>query len=521
MAYPNENLKLVMDYFGITNKEMSRALAVDPSLVSRWLNGQRKLKALSASMDVLAEYILTRSKRVKDIEWLKTKFEEDGLTTDISTVYSTKQNLIIWLSSDGDAFRKNLGSFPFASAIKGSPRNRMQISYDQASDSLVKIGYLDIALGLEPLLSSLPNGSSMDIFLSNDEIATVVSEDVSQLLLYRITQSKLRIRLLVCVSGNTKAMSHLIDTYIQPLISGHIQLSVVHGMTQTVTNQMHLIIPEKCAVLIIETPNRAAPPVATIVYDKAFVNETQKSFEAAMRYSQPVLNIYNDDFSRNILEIIYTEFASPGALDVVKDSINPMYMTPKDYDSFLHTQGHKGKELEWRSAEFIRFKSGMDETLNGGSVFREILSLARLNQIAQDGFCRMPGLYFMNKGFVNLDEEGCIAILKGYIHYLNTVPNFHMLILDDISLLHVDNCWQLKQNHHVAINHWRDGEPVMIHSNQLLLISEFQKHFDSLWVQGNGCIGNRSGIIAVMQDVMERLTERHKKKAQNNKEAKK
>ncbi|MEA4849213.1 MAG: helix-turn-helix transcriptional regulator [Clostridiaceae bacterium] len=517
MANSAENLKSVMDYFGITNNELARALSVDPSLVSRWLNGQRRLKASNPAMDALAEYILARSKRVHDIEWLKTQFEEEGLPTDISTVYRLKQNLIMWLASDGEALRRNLGSLPSASVIKEDSPKKTRIPYIQASGSPVKIGYLDIALELEPLLSELPEESTLDIFLSSDEIATAVSEDISRLLLHMTERSRLRIRLLVCVSGNTTTMSRLIGTYMQPLVSGHIRLSVVHGMTQNVTNQMYLVIPESCTVLIVETPKTSAPPVAAIVYDKRFVSEMQKSFEEALRYSQPVLNIYSDDFSRNILEIIYTEFAAPGDLDVVKDSINPMYMTPKAYDGFLRVQGHRNEEFEWRSAEFIRFKSGMDETLKGGSVFREILSLARLNQIAQDGFCHMPGLYFMNKGFVNLDAEGCTAILDGYIHYLNTMSNFHLLILDDISSLHADNCWQLKRNHHVAINHWRGDEPVMIHSDQLMLIREFQVHFESLWARGNGCIGNRSSVIAALQDIVERLKRRHSIK---NKEAK-
>ncbi|AHF11424.1 MULTISPECIES: helix-turn-helix transcriptional regulator [Dehalobacter] len=507
MMQPTEKLKLMMDYFGISNNELAKALMVDPSLVSRWLNGQRLLKASSVPMDALAEYILARSQRVYDIEWLKAQFEKDGLPTDISTVYRTKQNLIMWLASDGEALRRNLGSSPSALVTKESILKKTRTFSVNDSESLVKIGYLDIALGLEPLLAELADESGVDIFLSNDEIATVVSEDVSRLLLHMIAKSKLRIRLLVCISGNTQAMSRLIDTYMQSLVSGHIRLSVVHGLTQTVTNQMHLIIPEKYAVLITETPKNAAPSVAMIISDAAFVQETQKSFEQTIRYAQPVLNIYGDDYSRNILEIIYSEFATPGALDVVKDNINPMYMTPYAYDRFLGTQGHNEEELSWRSAEFIRFKSGMDETLKGGAVFREILSLARLNKIAQDGFCRMPGLYFMNKGFVILDAEGCAAILSGYVHYLNCVPNFNLLILDDITLLHANNCWQLKQNHHVAINHWSGPEPVMIHSDQLLLVREFQAHFDSLWAQGEGFIGNRSGVTAILQDVLIRLKE--------------
>lgn len=504
MTSPIENLKAVIEYFRINKNEMARALGVDPSLVSRWLSGERKLRATSPQMDALAEYILARSKRVYDMEWLKAQFEAAGLPTDLSSVYRTKQNLIMWLASDGENLRRNLGSLPPTAAAKSAMQKKLR-TVMCPGDSAVKLGCLDIVLELEPILSGLPGKSAVNIFLSSDQIATVVNEDVAALLLRMTVKDDLKIRLVVCVSGDTQAMSELIGTYMGALVSGHIQLSVVHGMTQTVTNQMHLIIPGTAAMLVTETPGIAAPPVAVIISETSFVGEIQKSFEQASRYAQPVLNIYGDDFSRNILEIIYIEFCTPGALDVVKDNINPMYMTEEAYSRVLRTHGHNEAEYAWRSAEFTRFKSGMDETLRDGSVFRELLSLFRLNQIAQDGFCRMPGLYFMRKGFVCLDTQGCIAILNGYIHYLETVPNFHVLILDDITMLHSDNCWQLKQNHHLAINHWSGSEPVMIHSDQLMLLREFQAHFDNMWAQGSGGTGSRANVISILQEVVGRL----------------
>lgn len=120
----------------------------------------------------------------------------------------------------------------------------------------------------------------------------------------------------------------------------------------------------------------------------------------------------------------------------------------------------------------------------------------------------MPGLYFMKKGFVHLDAQGCAAILNGYIRYLETVPNFHLLVLDDITMLHADNCWQLKQNHHLAINHWSGPEPVMVHSDQLMLLREFQAHFDSLWAQGAGGIGSRGNVIGILRNVLKLMSER-------------
>jgi hypothetical protein len=102
------------------------------------------------------------------------------------------------------------------------------------------------------------------------------------------------------------------------------------------------------------------------------------------------LSIYDDNYSRNILEILYMEFCTPGALDVVKDSINPMYMQVAAYDRFLKTRGHSEQEYAWRSAEFVRFKSGMDNNLKQGAEFREVLSLKRLNDIARRASAAWP-----------------------------------------------------------------------------------------------------------------------------------
>ena len=506
MAIPNENLKSVMEHFGLTNLVLAKALELDPSLVSRYLSGQRQLKSASPHIEALADFILTRSKRVKDIEWFKERFQAVGLPTDSDTVYRFKQNLIIWLSSDGEKLRKNLGASLSGDIAGHEPLASPYRDYlMEALGNAVKLGCLQIVMELAPVFKTLPCGTTVSIFLSSDQIVTTVNEDVSALLLQSTNESNLKIRMVVCVSGDTKAMSALIDTYMAALITGHIQLSVVHGMTQTVTHQMHLIIPDTAAVLVIETPGAAALPVAVAVHEPSFILAIQKSFEQTARYAQPVLNIYGDDFSRNILEIIYQEFCTPGALDVVKDNVNPMYLPEEAYNRVLRTHEHNESEYAWRSAEFTRFKSGMDETLRGGSVFREILSLSRLNQIVRDGFCRMPGLYFMRKGFVHLDAQGCADILNGYIQYLEAFPNYHLLILDDITLLHSDNCWQLKQNHHLAINHWSGPEPVMIHSDQLILLREFQAHFDRLWAQGAGGIGSRANVISILQDVVERL----------------
>lgn len=506
LAAPSENLKAAMKHLGITNIELAKALGCDPSLISRCVSGQRSLKAASVQMDAIAEYILSQAKRMQDMDWLKARFLEAGLPTDNSTVYRFKQNLIMWLATDGETLRKNLGrSLPGDIAGSKPVRKKQERAQVSAVDSDVKIGAMEITFALRPALTALPKGSAVRIFLSNDRLRTATNEDVAALFREMIAANDLHFQMVVCVSGDTQAMSRLLDAYIEALISGHVRLCIVHGLTQAVTSAMHILISDDLCFLINETTGASAPPIAAVIRNKAFVAETTANFEAAARYAQPVLKIYGDEFTRDVIEILALEYCTPGALDVVKDSINPMFMTTAAYDRFLKTRGHSKDEFSWRSAEFARFKAGMNANLKNGVPFREIISLSRLNDIVLHGRCRMAGLYFAERGYIDLDARGSADVLNGYIDYLTNEPNFSLLILDDLTALHGNNCWHVKRSGHVSINNWQGYEPVMVYSDQLTLLREFQERFDQLWEQGAGAVGSRANVISILKDVAGRM----------------
>jgi hypothetical protein len=502
VAIPNRNLKSIFDYLGLSNIEVAKSLHYDPSLISRYLSGQRHLKASSPQLDAIAELILARSQRVRDVEWLTEQFVASGLPTEMATVYRFKQNLIMWLATDGDTLRHNLSGDSRKELLKPEPTVVRQ-------DGLVCAGTLQIAMELQNVLGGLPRGTVADMFLSSDQLSTIVDADIIALLMNIIEKNDLRIRMVVCVTANTQAMSLIVSGYMGALVSGHVQLSVVHGMTQTVTNQLHLIVPNKYALLVTETTGRLARAVATAVRDAEYVQEMESSFGVAWRYAQPILNIYDDHFTRNVIEVFYTEFCTPGALDIIKDNLNPMYMKEEEYFRFLATRGHSEEELVWRCSEYHRFKVDLHINLKNGELFREVLSLKRLDDIARRGVCRMAGNYFMENGFVDLDTEGCLAILEGYAQYMETYPNFQLLILDDFATLNECSCWHIKQNHHIGINYWKQKEPVMVYSDQLMLLREFQTHFDKLWSTGAGAIGNQLNVVAVLRDVARRMRVAH------------
>ena len=248
----------------MSNIELAKGASLDPSLISRYLSGTRKLKAASPQLDAIAEFILSYGKRMQDIEWLKEQFLSDGLPNDLSTVYRIKQNLVLWLAADGASLRRSLGGA--AAAVSAKPvKKAAQTVFSEGCG--VKRGYLELLLGLEPILAALQPGAQVDVFLSSDRIRTISDPEVSALILKMVLGSNLHIRMVVCVSGDTQAMSRILDAYIEPLVSGHVQLLVVHGLTQTVTNQLHMIFPDGNAVLVTETLESGAAPVSVFLTD--------------------------------------------------------------------------------------------------------------------------------------------------------------------------------------------------------------------------------------------------------------
>lgn len=154
---PFTNLRAILEYYEIQNKELAQAINVSPSMVSNWVQGKRALRASSGSVVAIVDYILSkRSLSPRDITWLKKHLEQAGITTDFNFVCDIRRSLIIWLSDDGqevlkifkktgdvhiDSWQENLPVSKYLHSI--GPAGRI---YD--NDYSVRAGIVDISLRL-------------------------------------------------------------------------------------------------------------------------------------------------------------------------------------------------------------------------------------------------------------------------------------------------------------------------------------------------------------------------------------
>jgi transcriptional regulator with XRE-family HTH domain len=508
------NLKAVMRHFEIQNKALAKALNVDPAQISRWMNGKRELKVASEVMGPLADCILSRNLTSKDIGWLKKAFAGDGFDPEFETFAQFKRTLILWLASDGAEFKRQFwehlegNSGNQASDINcGEYRQRGFSSAERifSSDYSVIAGGLDITLKLEKIFAAVETGGSVDICLSSENNTLITNEAIVRVIFAAVTERNIHVRCLLSISGNSTALSRIMNTYMRPIVKAGMEVAVLHGIAEPVFSQMSVIVPGVCVAVISEVRDSCAPAAAMFVTEENFVESALAGFERTFHYAQPIAASYSSSYAKSILDIFYQEFAELGNLDIVTDCINVMYMSQNAFKAFLKTCGRSGDVLLRRGNEFNRFKSGMDENLRSGAVFREIVSLERLERIAAEKCCRMPGIYFLEKGILELDAAGCAGVLEGYIDYLKNFSNFNLMIADGITAINTDSCWHLKQNRHMSINVWDKQEPALIYSDQLILTHEFQTHFNNLWMRESYSLGVRDKTIETLESILAKL----------------
>lgn len=491
-----QKLKKLMTQLDISNAQLAKALNVDPSLISRWLKsgcGERKAAEHSLAIE---KYILRRTFTPENRAWLSSEIGEPLLPE------TAGGQIARWLYPKGtftaeekaDSSFSNLllvNSFHSAVDTKTAREAPDLFSVFSACDGTEKIASL-----LSAELKSMETGAIVYIFLSSESSNAAVDAQILSALRAAAENRKLRVHMLVQSANNSGMASRLIGAYMPMLVQGQLTLSVIQGTPQTFTVTMNIILREHAAILVTEAVHHRSTAVGTIIRDKSILRDMLDSFENSARFARPMMTAYNDSFARSIIEIFFEEYGVPGSLDVIKSGMNPMYMTMEQYGKVLHKFGHPEDQYIWRYSEFSRFKTAMDEVLCT-SRFREIVSLTKLREIAETGRCRMPSMYFMHAGIWYLDAEDCADILQGYIHYLKMVPDFHVILLEDERLFMPNSCWHIKNNKHVMIHSWNIDEPMMVYSDQLMLIDEFQHHFDHLWEQAGGS-GSKHRIMETL-----------------------
>jgi len=102
MAQAITRLTILMDTLGITGKELAMGIGTDTTTISKWRNGQRKLKARSGYTKVICQYLLG-----KDFTFQRNRLlsllKDNGYDTEVMTDGELEDALCVWMSEEEDS----------------------------------------------------------------------------------------------------------------------------------------------------------------------------------------------------------------------------------------------------------------------------------------------------------------------------------------------------------------------------------------------------------------------------------
>ncbi|MDD4843876.1 MAG: helix-turn-helix transcriptional regulator [Anaerotignum sp.] len=504
------NLRLILEYFEVPNRDLAKAINVSPSMVSNWVQGKRALRASSGFVVAIADYVLSRRMlETRDITWLKKQFEHTGISTEFDFASDIKRNLIIWLADDGhevlEIFKKadiqitneqrdDVGLSPYLYSI--GPAGRI---YND--DYSARAGVLDISMRLGRIFETMKDATTIDICLSSETVATIMENVFIAEIMKAFQTKNIYLRMLAALSGNSTALSRIIAAYTPMIVAGKMELYISHGMMQPMIHQTSIFIPDICAVAITELPDSLSPPAALFITESIFLKDSADGFDRVVRFAQPLMQFYPDNILKGMIDIFNREFSDDGDMDIQSDGLNFLMLEPEEYIEILEQKGFKGNALEWRSEEYLQIKNGFESNLKNGAVFREIISAEFLKNMVVNGSCEVPSMYFMDTGNTLIQTKACAAILAGYIRMLKSYPNYHISVAPYLGEKQ-KGTRHIKHGRHVTLGPWKN-EPKLIFSDQMIMIHEFQTYFNELWMSLSA--GTRENTILLLEIMLQEI----------------
>ena len=153
----------------------------------------------------IAEFLLTLADTSERIDWLREQLENAGFSTDITSVMSMKNNMIQWISQDGELISDGPTELPEAD----------EPAEEEIGDRNKKIafGALQIAAALEEEFQTLPKGETMDFFLSSDRMSFFTQAVFASNLRKTVDERGVSVNVVIGMSGDTRYFSKIIETY--------------------------------------------------------------------------------------------------------------------------------------------------------------------------------------------------------------------------------------------------------------------------------------------------------------------
>lgn len=431
-----DKLGMLFAQFALKGKDVAEALALDPGLVSKWLNGRRMLRIDSGNVERLIDFLLSRELTQARISWLRETLREDGISSEFGSAADFKLGLTLWLADENDPSIRFLAARIANDEQSDVSSEKFRFPANEGvrvtrREYACRVGAQEISMQLSAMLDGC--SGFIDIHLSSEDAAAVIAPPIRGVLETALRQGK-KMRMLTAVSGRTEAGLRIFPNYLIDVFDSRISLYLEHNAGTSALAHTTLHVPGRGIISITELPDSPAPMVATVVTEPVYTEAAAQRLNHIFGYAKPVFSPLRDVSTRRVQQMLLEDYESPGDIIVLRRALSPYYMEIGSFEKLLRCLGYAGDGLHWRLQAFERNKLALLAGLSKNLSVTELIPERCFLSVADGGGAakfRINGDALMEPGCRDVEPAFMAAIAEGYLHILNEYPGLHVRVVED------------------------------------------------------------------------------------------
>ncbi|MGE5397459.1 MAG: helix-turn-helix domain-containing protein [Chitinophagales bacterium] len=508
-----DKLAYLMRGFQISNSKLAKAINVDPSLISKWINNRRKPSPDSAYINQIAEYFAR-------MNWIdmrhKNLIVEMGLDT--KTFFENRdplariETLTDWLREQFDLSPASnvstLTSFTSSASSLTSLLNSLHnfsAQADSIPDVLLPIPSVKLESGdissyelfkgrsgkrqavYRFLNLVLKSSKPVELLLSSEENIRWLIEDQDFLfnwaaLLKAVLDRGHRIKIVHKVNRDPSNITAVMNQWIPLHLTGRVESYYYPKYEETSLQKTMFVAPELAAVLSATSEKKSDNDLTFFIEDPRVVDMAQENYLVFLSECRPLVNVYaRGKMMKLHCEIIDLE-KKPGSYYILKEIPSSVTIPFETYSGILgrtEFDGNTKQELlDLHRRRIAQFNDNLRYYRH-----REYYPIEAIDELINEDGCIYPGIELLQEQPILIQPTQLLEHLQNILGLLETCANYEVIFFNRRTVPVPSKMYlAFKEDSSVLMSSCNEtGEnPIAIVTSEGNIIQAFEDYFESI-----------------------------------------
>jgi transcriptional regulator with XRE-family HTH domain len=481
-----DKLSWLMKNFNISNNKLAKAISIDPSLVSKWVNGKRVPPVKSPYIIQIAEYFLKFSHDEYKPALLLELLAEEFPHLNLEHYVARRRALIEWLSGQGASSRGQLKSINSREKAKTMTSNDAgQTSGKQGFYKLFRdkdgrrqsvINFLQVVLKAHETVELL--------LISQEDIAWIIEyeEFLSQwkLLLTEIIKRGHKIKIIHTVHRDISQITAMINNWIPLHLTGRVE-SFYHPKYEEPTIFKSVFIASGITSIVSFSTSTENDSEYTFQFSDAVVlGLLEQNYRSYLAQCRPLVQAFMDSEILQIFNDVVGTQIKPGYFYTLRNSLISLTMPVGLFARILEKSNLNSKEKEERIQLHRIWTEAFLQTIKINH-FREICPIGAIDLMINENTYIYSGSEFFLVEPIELDASDVREHLTNIIDILENNNNYELILFNTRPTLMPENVSLFFKEDYYAIVSSRDSIPYAIETNEGNILHAFEDYFEEIY----------------------------------------